>query len=281
MSKTTSDLAREATLPWFLVLYAGIVIGAFALLVWRAADGFSWPMLLWMALCVAPLWLARYTFRLYRETRRDLIDFAGALAGIIDEFDPTTRRHSERVSRYAGILARELGLSKRDVERAETCGLLHDIGKIAVSQRDIVQKPGPLTEAERARVALHADIGADILNRVGIFSDIAPIVRWHHERMDGRGYHRMLPEDVPLLARIVTVADAFDAMTSDRVYRMALSVEDAVAEMERHEGRQFDPQIVRALCRLLERGELMPVPEAVSLTPGRRAAPEYAKAGVS
>ncbi|HET9234530.1 MAG TPA: HD domain-containing phosphohydrolase, partial [Candidatus Eisenbacteria bacterium] len=93
--------------------------------------------------------------------------------------------------------------------------------------------------------------------------------------------HRMLPEEVPLLARIVTVADAFDAMTSDRVYRLALTVEDAVAELERHEGRQFDSQVVRALCRLYERGELMPAPETVSLASGRRAAREYAKAGVS
>jgi len=278
MAKTTRVFARRAGLPWFLLTYAGVVGLGAALLLWGAAVGhlpIFWQ--LWGALLImAPIWLARYTFQLSRDARRDLIDFAGALAGLIDEFDPTTHRHSERVSRYAGLLAREMGLSERDIEHAETCGLLHDIGKIAVSQRDIVQKPGPLTEEERARVALHADLGADILDRVKAFRDLAPIVRLHHERMDGRGYHRLLPKDVPLLARIVTVADAFDAMTSDRVYRPALSLDDAVAELDRHSGRQFDPDIVQALNRLLERGDLLIEHQTISKAAPRRAAPEYA-----
>jgi len=273
-----AKIAASARLPWFLLTYAGVVGFGAVLLLLGAATGtlpIFWQV--WGALLiVAPIWLARYTFQLSRGAQRDLIEFAGALAGIIDEFDPTTRRHSERVSRYAALLARELGLSKRDVERARTCGLLHDIGKIAVSQRDIVQKPGPLTEDERARVALHADIGADILGRVQAFRDLAPIVRLHHERMDGRGYHRLMPDDVPLLARIVTVADAFDAMTSDRVYRPSLGLEDAVAELDRHSGRQFDPEIVQALNRLLERGELLPHVESVSPVAPERATPEYA-----
>jgi putative nucleotidyltransferase with HDIG domain len=278
MAKTTRGLAQFARLPWFLLTYAGVVgFGALFLLAGAATGTLPVFWQVWGALLiVAPMWLARYTFQLSRAAQRDLIEFAGALVGLIDEFDPTTRRHSERVSRYAGLLARELGLSKREIEHAKTCGLLHDIGKIAVSQRDIVQKPGPLTEGERALVALHADIGADILGRVQAFKDLAPIVRLHHERMDGRGYHRLTPDDVPLLARIVTVADAFDAMTSDRVYRPALNLEDAVAELDRHCGRQFDPVIVHALNRLLERGELMPVTEAVAEPAPARAAPEYA-----
>ena len=235
-----------------------------------------WGVLLF----VAPLLLARYTFQLYREARRDLIEFAGTLAGIIDEFDPTTCRHSQRVSRYAGLLAREMGLPEREAEHVETCGLLHDIGKIAVSQRDIVQKPGPLTDEERARVALHADLGAEILGRVAAFKGMAPIVRMHHERMDGRGYHRLLPEDVPLPARIVTVADAFDAMTSDRVYRPALTLKEAVAELDRHAGRQFDPTVVHALHRLLERGEIQVGTETAPVAPGRHAEPGFASAGL-
>ena len=278
MAKTTRVFAASAKLPWFLLTYAGVVgFGAMLLLLGAATGTLPIFWQVWGALLiVAPIWLARYTFQLSRSARRDLIEFAGALAGIIDEFDPTTRRHSERVSRYAAQLARELGLSKREIERAETCGLLHDIGKIAVSQRDIVQKPGPLTEEERARVALHADIGADILGRVQAFKDLAPIVRLHHERMDGRGYHRLTPDEVPLLARIVTVADAFDAMTSDRVYRPALTLEDAVAELDRHSGRQFDADIVMALNRLLEKGELLPQTETLVPATPERATPEYA-----
>ncbi len=278
MAKRTRGFATQVKLPWFLLTYVGVVgFGAIFLLLGAATGTLPIFWQVWgVLLIVAPIWLARYTFQLSRSARRDLIEFAGTLAGIIDEFDPTTRRHAERVSRYAAQLAREMGLSKRDIERAETCGLLHDIGKISVSQRDIVQKPGPLTEEERARVALHADIGADILGRVQAFKDLAPIVRLHHERMDGRGYHRLMPDDVPLLARIVTVADAFDAMTSDRVYRPALNLEDAVAELDRHKGRQFDPDIVHALNRLLERGELLVHVTAVEPVTPERATPEYA-----
>ena len=278
MAKTTRGFAAFAKLPWLLLTYAGVVVfGAIVLLAGAATGTLPIFWQVWGALLiVAPIWLARYTLQLSRSAQRDLIEFAGALAGIIDEFDPTTRRHSERVSRYAALLARELGLPKREIERARTCGLLHDIGKISVSQRDIVQKPGPLTEEERARVALHADIGADILGRVQAFRELAPIVRLHHERMDGRGYHRLTPDEVPLLARIVTVADAFDAMTSNRVYRPAMNLDDAMAELDRHRGRQFDPDIVQALCRLMERGELLPQTETLLPEAPERATPEYA-----
>jgi len=210
-----------------------------------------------VVLFIAPLLLARHTFKLYIETKRDLIDFAGVLAGVIDEFDPYTCRHSQRVSRYAALVAREMGLPERAVERAECSGLLHDIGKIATSQRDLVLKPGPLTAEERARVCQHADIGADILGRVRAFQNLAPVVRYHHERMDGAGYHGLPGETVPRTAKIVMVADAFDAMTSDRVYRKALSLEDALAELDRHAGTQFDAGAVRALRRLIEREEIL------------------------
>jgi putative nucleotidyltransferase with HDIG domain len=209
-----------------------------------------------VVLFVVPLWLARHTFTLYTESKRDLIDFAGVLAGVIDEFDPYTCQHSQRVSRYAGQLARELGVSEREVERAECAGLLHDLGKISGSQRDLVLKPGPLTPEERARACLHADIGADILDRVRAFENLAPVVRYHHERMDGRGYHNIPANDVPFTAKVVMVADAFDAMTSDRVYRKALSLSEALEELDRHAGTQFDRGVVLALNRLIDRGEI-------------------------
>jgi putative nucleotidyltransferase with HDIG domain len=219
-----------------------------------------------VALFVAPLLLARMSFRLYVDARRDLIEFARVLAGMIDEFDPYTHRHSHRVSRIAARVARELGLSERQVLEVEYSGLLHDIGKVSVTQRDVVQKPGPLTLGEYLLVCRHADIGAEILGQVRAFRRLAPIVRHHHERMDGRGYHRLPGKEVSLSARIVTVADAFDAMTSHRVYRAALSLPDAVAELDRHAGTQFDPAVVAALKRLLEKGEVVPAPQPV---PGR------------
>lgn len=209
-----------------------------------------------VVLFIMPLLLARYSFKLYIEAKRDLIDFAGVLAGVIDEFDPYTRRHSQRVGRHAALLAREMGLAERDVERIEYAGLLHDIGKIKMSQRDLVLKPGPLTSEEMERTMLHAGLGADILERVRAFRGISSLVRYHHERVDGNGYHRLPATELHVGSRIVMVADAFDAMTSDRVYRKALDLDEAKAELRRCAGSQFDPDVVSALERLLDRGEI-------------------------
>ena len=211
-----------------------------------------WGVLLF----VVPLLFARHTFKLYVDTKRDLLDFAAVLAGVIDEFDPYTRRHSQRVGRLAALLAREMGLPERQVEVAEYSGLLHDIGKIKMAQRDIILKPGRLTEAEWAVIREHPDHGADLLERVGSLKKLGPVVRYHHERMDGDGYHRLDAATVPLSARIITVADAFDAMTSDRVYRRALTLEVALREVHEHAGTQFDPAVVAALDRLAARGEI-------------------------
>ena len=209
-----------------------------------------------VVLFVLPLLLARYSFKLYAEAKRDLIDFAGVLAGVIDEFDPYTSLHSHRVSRYAGQIGREMGLPERAVEKVEYGGLLHDIGKIKTSQRELILKPGPLTREEMDHVSLHAGLGADILERVRAFRPVAPLVRFHHERLDGNGYHRLPNRELPLGARIVMVADAFDAMTSDRVYRKAFTLEKALAELRRCTGSQFDPAVVQALERLVSRGEI-------------------------
>jgi putative nucleotidyltransferase with HDIG domain len=260
----------EGRAPWrvWQVNYAGTGLHLVAALPFGAALAVvTYALGVWgVLLFVLPLLLARYSFKLYLETKQDLLEFAGVLAGVIDEFDPYTCLHSQRVSRYAAQLARELGAAEREIERAATSGLLHDIGKIAVSQRDIVQKPGPLTPEERARVCLHADLGADILGRVRAFRPLAPLVRYHHERMDGRGYHRLPGREVPTVARVVMVADAFDAMTTDRVYRRAMGLERALRELDRHAGTQFDRRVVAALHRLVERGEIRledEVPETV------------------
>jgi putative nucleotidyltransferase with HDIG domain len=207
-----------------------------------------------VVLFVLPLLVARYTFKLYTDTRKDLEDFAGALASIIDEWDPYTHKHSERVSRLAATLAREMGLPEREVEVVRMGGLLHDIGKITASQFDLVTKPARLTPEERTRMCDHADLGADILDRVRAFRRIVPVVRYHHERPDGKGYHRLPGSLVPLGSRIVLVADAFDAMTTDRVYRKAMSVDAALAELRRYAATQFDAAVVETLVRLADKG---------------------------
>ncbi len=233
-----------------------------------------------VVLFILPLLLARYSFKLYIETKRDLLDFAGVLAGVIDEFDPYTRKHSQRVSLYSAVLAREMGLSEREVERIEYGGLLHDIGKIKMSQRDLILKPGRLTPEERERICLHAGLGADILEQVRAFRRVAPLVRFHHERLDGRGYHNLPAKEFSLGARIVMTADAFDAMTSDRVYRKALTLEESMAEMRRCSGDQFDPEVVVALERLVRRGEIVVGEEPAPLRPELRARPGLVNAEV-
>jgi putative nucleotidyltransferase with HDIG domain len=230
-------------------------------------------------LFVLPLLIARYTFKLYMDTRKDLEDFAGALASIIDEWDPYTHKHSERVSRLAAALAREMGLPEREVEVVRLGGLLHDIGKITASQYDLVMKPTRLTPEERVRMCAHADLGAAILGRVRAFRQLVPIVRYHHERVDGKGYHHLPGALVPLGARIVLVADAFDAMTTDRVYRKAMGVEAALAELRRYAAAQFDAAVVDTLVRLLEKGAIEPEPAARLVEPVT--APHLASSGAT
>lgn len=212
----------------------------------------GWAALL---LFLLPLFLARHAFKLYLEMREDLVDFSTALVGVIEEVDPYTRRHSIRVATYAERLARGLGLAEREVHEVRLAGLLHDLGKVG-QERTLLQKPGRLDPEERERMEAHPVAGADIIGRIRAFGDVAALVRHHHERLDGAGYPAGLRgEAIPRGARIVLVADAFDAMTSDRPYRPGMSGERAVAELRRHAGAQFDARVVDTLVRLRARGE--------------------------
>lgn len=154
------------------------------------------------------------------------------------------RGHSNRVTKYALLVGKELGLPKIQLKLIKTIGLLHDLGKIALSDV-LLNKSGSLTVAERHKIQLHPVIGAMILNNLGFLQEDICIVRNHHERYDGTGYPDGLEkEDIPLLARIFSVADAFDAMTSDRPYRKRMPIEKALGELMSNKGTQFDPAIV-------------------------------------
>ncbi len=173
---------------------------------------------------------------LYRDSINSLLVMAKA----IEAKDPYTQGHSERVTQYAVILGRALGLGEREVMLLQQLGPLHDVGKIGVPEA-ILQKPGKLTAEEFREIAQHPLIGADILGPIHLFREGLPIVRNHHERVDGNGYpDRLAAEGIPLLARVAAVADAFDAMTSDRSYRKALPWKVAVDEIVRCAGTQFD-----------------------------------------
>jgi diguanylate cyclase (GGDEF)-like protein/putative nucleotidyltransferase with HDIG domain len=174
------------------------------------------------------------------------------LAEAVDVRFSGSARHSETVGRYAELMARELGLSEHRVGRVRLAGLLHDIGKVGVPDA-ILSKPGALTDAERAVILRHPELGASLLEHPAV-ADVQAWVAAHHERPDGTGYpHGLSGDDVPLEARIVAVADAYEAMTSDRSYRDAIGHERARGELLRHAGTQFDAEVVAAFLAVLDR----------------------------
>jgi putative nucleotidyltransferase with HDIG domain len=190
-----------------------------------------------------------------RERHEDIGDFSAALAGMIAEVDPYTRRHSLRVAAYAEQLARGLGLPEKRVRQIRLAGLLHDLGKVG-QERAVLQKPGALDPAERRRMEAHPVAGAEIIRQVRGLEEVAVLVRHHHERPDGGGYPARLAGDaIPLGSRVVLIADAFDAMTSDRPYRKGMPGDRAVAELRRHAGKQFDARVVETLARMREQGD--------------------------
>jgi response regulator RpfG family c-di-GMP phosphodiesterase len=172
-----------------------------------------------------------------------------ALADALEAKDPGTGLHAQRVQHYAVTLAETVDPRLLDDTSIEYGFLLHDVGKIGVADK-ILNKPGPLTETERSVIEMHPAIGVEILSGVALLEgEGIDVVRSHHERWDGLGYPAGLSRDrIPLGARIFALADALDAMTSDRPYRKALSWEQATDEILSHDGTQFDPKVVRAFC---------------------------------
>jgi diguanylate cyclase (GGDEF)-like protein/putative nucleotidyltransferase with HDIG domain len=172
------------------------------------------------------------------------------LAETLDVRDDGTARHSHTVGRYAGEIAAALGLDEGRVERIRAAGVLHDIGKLGVAD-SILKKPGPLDDEEWREMRRHSELGARILAHANL-ADIASWVLAHHERLDGKGYpHGLAGDAIPVEARILAVADAYEAMTADRAYRAAMPAEDAQAELCRVAGTQFDPVVVEAFLRVL------------------------------
>jgi diguanylate cyclase (GGDEF)-like protein/putative nucleotidyltransferase with HDIG domain len=196
------------------------------------------------------------------EARREL-SWAAALAAAVDERMAVQHEHSHAVAQYAAGVAGELGWAPEAVDRLRLAAMLHDVGKVRVPEA-ILRKPAPLTESEWLEIAKHPVVGAEIVARVEGLAEIGPWIRHSHERLDGGGYPDGLRgEDIPPASRILLVADAFDAMTSDRSYRLAMAPDAAMAELERNAGTQFDPSCVAALRAHLARGPLAGAPAAV------------------
>jgi diguanylate cyclase (GGDEF)-like protein/putative nucleotidyltransferase with HDIG domain len=175
-----------------------------------------------------------------------------ALSAAVDAKDHYTMGHSDAVRRFSLAIGEKLGLSESDMENLKAAALLHDIGKIGTPDH-ILQKPGPLKADEWQVIEDHPKIGSDILEKVQQLNSIVPGVRHHHERFDGLGYPNGLSgKNIPLLARIIALADAYDAMTSERTYRSALPTDDALEELKRCAGTQFDPELVDLFIDALE-----------------------------
>jgi putative nucleotidyltransferase with HDIG domain len=193
---------------------------------------------------------------LLRELRRSNQNLIDALAYACELHEASLRGHSERLASYAVAIGRRLGFGDGALENLRVAGMLHDVGKIGISDR-ILLKPGPLTPEEYEAVKRHAAMGAEILSAAGFPEDVVRWVLHHHERWDGHGYPAGLRgEDIPLGARVLAVADAYEVMTTGRVYRGPLLPGQALEELERERGRQFDPQAVDAFRDALAGGEV-------------------------
>ena len=178
------------------------------------------------------------------------------LTRAIEARDPYTQGHSARVTALAEEVARRLGWSPEQLATLRIGGPLHDIGKLAVSD-EVLCKEGRLDDAEFAQIQEHPKIGARILLRMAALREAIPYVLYHHERWDGTGYPSgKAGKEIPVEARVLAIADAFDAMTSDRPYRSALTHEEALAEVERCAGTQFDPKIARVFLEVFREAEL-------------------------
>jgi len=174
----------------------------------------------------------------------DFHEFIESFVEILETKDTYTRGHSTRVAHYSMLIAREMNLNEREIELCHFSGHLHDIGKIGVPD-NILTKKSSLSLEEYEQIKKHSEFGYNILNKVSSLVEMAEIVKAHHERWDGKGYPSGLSgENIPLISRILAVADSFDAMTSNRSYRKTLSIEEAVVELKNNKWTQFDGNVV-------------------------------------
>jgi putative nucleotidyltransferase with HDIG domain len=251
-----------------------IFVGVLVAVLWFTS---AWTMVL----AAIPLTALYYSVRNTISLETNTVDALFQLADILDARDAYTHGHSLRVGQYAEQLALELGLSGDDAHVIFLAGRLHDIGKCAI-KNEVLLKPGALNDEEREHMCIHPAVGGAMLESFSLFRECARYVRGHHERWDGQGYpDRLRGENIPIGARIIAVADAYDAMTTTRPYRKALPVAEAKRRLAEGSGSQWDPRVVTAFLGLIEStplGQTSPVAlpvavaEAASTASAARAA---------
>jgi len=205
------------------------------------------------AIVLVPLFVARWAMGQFAEQQRAHSATMAALCQAVETKDFYTRGHSERVSRGAGMIAREIRMRPDRAEAVTIAGMLHDVGKLGVPTR-VLQKDGALTEEEYAAIQLHPMRGLEIVGEIGFLTEALTGIMHHHERMDGRGYPMgFAGDEIPEFAMVIAVADAFDSITSTRSYRRARQISEATAELRKGAGSQFDPRMVDAFISALNR----------------------------
>ncbi|MFF1693887.1 HD-GYP domain-containing protein [Streptomyces sp. NPDC058257] len=243
---------RTAWRGLFLRSFAPVAVhglaGLMMAVLWRSPYG---PLA--ALLVLLPMGVSCWVFAQYHRERAAHQATIRALVQAVDIKDRYTRGHSERVGRASVMIARELGMADERVESLRFAGILHDVGKLGVPTR-LLRKDGPLTPEERRVIELHPEYGHEMVRGIGFLGEARAAILHHHERIDGSGYpYGLVGRQIPEFARVVAVADAFDAMTSTRSYRRGRPVDAAVAELARCAGSQFDPVMVAALQRALGR----------------------------
>ncbi|MFD5147548.1 HD domain-containing phosphohydrolase [Streptomyces sp. NPDC058401] len=222
--------------------------GLMMAVMWRSPYGLPAALLVML-----PMYISCWVFAQYHRERAAHQATIRALVQAVDIKDRYTRGHSERVGQASAMIARELGMGEERLEVVRIAGILHDVGKLGVPTR-LLRKDGPLTPEERRIIELHPEYGHEMVRGIGFLGEARAAILHHHERVDGSGYpYGLTGEQIPVLARVVAVADAFDAMTSTRSYSRARPVRVALAELERCAGAQFDPDMVQALVDAIGR----------------------------
>jgi HD domain len=246
--RAASRIQLESSLPLLVASdlgYAalGLVIAA----LWTVIGPFS------AALVLVPLFVARWAMGQFAEQQRAYAATMAALCQAVETKDFYTRGHSERVSRGSGMIARQIGMRADRAEAIMFAGMLHDVGKLGVPTK-VLQKTGPLTEEEFAAIQLHPMRGLEIVREIGFLNEALAGIMHHHEKIDGTGYPMgFAGDEIPEFARIIAVADAFDSMTSTRSYREARRMNEAIEELRKGAGTQFDPVLVEAFIASLHR----------------------------
>lgn len=231
------------------ILPSAVAVGTMGIIIALAYIGYGYGAVI---LFLGPLLLARYSFKLYVEMRNVYLSTIQALNKSLEAKDPYTSGHANRVEKFAIELAEVSNLSFEKIQDIKTAAVLHDIGKIGIND-EILNKASRLTQVEFEHIMKHPTIGADIISKVDFLKNITGIIKHHHEKYDGTGYPDGLRGDqIPIEACILTIADSYDAMTTDRPYRKALTQEEALEEIAKNAGTQFHPLLADKFIEMIK-----------------------------